>query len=81
MRVKSSSAIPAIGARAVKPRAAFARRLLSAINGWFERRRVLAELASLDDRSLADLQITRSDFHRIASGEYRRHRMGDRDAI
>jgi uncharacterized protein YjiS (DUF1127 family) len=36
----------------------------------FQYRRTFAELASLDDRTLADLGISRSDIPAIASGSY-----------
>lgn len=44
---------------------------------WRRRRAELAELAALDDRDLADLGISRGDFHAILDGTYRR----DQDAF
>ncbi len=34
-----------------------------------ERRQIMRELESMNDRDLADLGIDRADFHRIARGE------------
>ena len=45
-------------------------RALERIHRWALRRAVLAELRTLDDRTLADLGICRGDFRAIASGTY-----------
>src|SRR6185437_9148929 len=41
-------------------------RLLGRVGAWLKRRIVLAELHGLDDRTLADLRISRGDFQAIA---------------
>jgi uncharacterized protein YjiS (DUF1127 family) len=43
---------------------------------WRERQRALAELASLDDRSLADIGITRSEIPYVLSRAVRRAELG-----
>lgn len=45
-------------------------RLLGRIRAWLARRAILAELRGLDDRTLADLRISRGDFQAIAEGTY-----------
>jgi uncharacterized protein YjiS (DUF1127 family) len=45
-------------------------RLLGRVGAWLKRRIVLAELHGLDDRTLADLRISRGDFQAIAEGTY-----------
>ncbi len=42
-------------------------RLASAWSGWRQRQRAYAELAALDDRSLADIGITRSEIPYVLS--------------
>ncbi|MDE2167285.1 MAG: DUF1127 domain-containing protein [Alphaproteobacteria bacterium] len=49
-------------------RAPLIRRIRSRIALWQKRRRDLAELSTLDDRSLADIGITRSDIPYIVYG-------------
>ena len=39
---------------------------------WLQREATLEELYGLDDRTLADLNITRGDFPRILGGTFRR---------
>lgn len=43
---------------------------------WRERQRALNELASLDDRSLADIGITRSEIPYVLSRAVRRAELG-----
>ena len=45
-------------------------RAIERVHRWALHRAVMAELRTLDDRSLADLGICRGDFHAIASGTY-----------
>ena len=47
-------------------------RIADPINRAIQYRRTTTELASLDDRTLADLGISRSDIPAIASGNYAR---------
>ncbi|MBI3451951.1 MAG: DUF1127 domain-containing protein [Rhodospirillales bacterium] len=46
------------------------KRLAAAIEGWRQHRATYAELMSLDDRTLADIGIGRSDIPRIAAGQF-----------
>lgn len=41
--------------------------LTSSVAGWRQRQRAYAELAALDDRSLADIGITRSEIPYVLS--------------
>jgi uncharacterized protein YjiS (DUF1127 family) len=47
-----------------------------AVIGWRERQRALVELARLDDRSLADIGITRSEIPYVLSRAARRRELG-----
>jgi uncharacterized protein YjiS (DUF1127 family) len=57
-------------ARSATPRPSLLKRLLVAGQAWLNRRAVLAELNSLDARTLDDLRIYRGDFQAIAEGTY-----------
>ena len=43
-------------------------KLLSNIHHWHARRRTIAELAALDDRTLKDIGIDRSEIRRLVDG-------------
>jgi uncharacterized protein YjiS (DUF1127 family) len=60
---------PALG-RSTTARPGFVSRFLAVSLAWLNRRAVLAELHSLDERTLADLRIYRGDFQAIAEGSY-----------
>ena len=47
-------------------------RIAHAILGWPARARLRAELASLTERELADIGLTRGDLSRVARGEFTR---------
>ncbi|SDB65622.1 DUF1127 domain-containing protein [Belnapia rosea] len=47
-------------------------RIADAILGWPARARLRAELASLSERELADIGLTRGDLSRVARGELTR---------
>jgi uncharacterized protein YjiS (DUF1127 family) len=46
--------------------------LVGAVKAWAARRAVAEELAMLDDRTVADLGLTRGDFPAIIAGTYLR---------
>ena len=46
--------------------------MVGAAKAWAARRVVAEELAGLDDRTVADLGLTRGDFPAIIAGTYRR---------
>lgn len=46
--------------------------LRDAVSEWLRKRAVAAELARLDDRTLADLALTRGDFPAIIQGTFRK---------
>jgi uncharacterized protein YjiS (DUF1127 family) len=48
------------------------RRLADAVFGWPARARLRAELASLSERELTDIGLTRGDLDRVARGELTR---------
>jgi uncharacterized protein YjiS (DUF1127 family) len=47
------------------------------VRAWREREQARAELMSLDDRSLADIGLSRSDIPAVLSGEYQSSRTTD----
>jgi uncharacterized protein YjiS (DUF1127 family) len=56
-------------------------RLLAVFNTWLLTRRVGPELEPLDERSLAELRISRCDFDRIASATPERQERASRRPI
>ncbi len=46
--------------------------IAESVRGWWRRQKLMSELESLDDFTLADLGITRGDFHAIVDGTWRR---------
>jgi uncharacterized protein YjiS (DUF1127 family) len=46
--------------------------IVGAVKAWAAQRAVAEELAGLDDRTVADLGLTRGDFPAIIAGTYRR---------
>lgn len=45
--------------------------LVAKLRGWRERQRVLDELYALDDRTLADIGLSRGDIPFVAKGQFR----------
>jgi uncharacterized protein YjiS (DUF1127 family) len=51
--------------------------LAAPVRAYFEREQTLRELSGLDERSLADIGLTRSDVGSVVSGAYRRGGLAD----
>jgi len=65
-----SQAFAALTADAILSLGSAFQTAIARLKSWNERRATFAELDALDDRSLADIGLSRSEINQVASGHY-----------